>query len=315
MNNVRRRRRRRRRLNPEFVKAWTILLTLIAVIVIGLIFIFRSRTSASADEGIPSIPEDPSAGQTVIASLDYRYDEDVAELTTEAPEPEIVRIDPQRVLDSVELTVPRGQLYNKSWLAEYKQQVETAVCAYEIAQEPMPDRLYNMSAAYSTMYYLCYVATTDVNTESVLTMLAKTSTNEIGVLDDSHAFTTANAERAAVIWCVLNRVNYDYPNLFSKRSGHDFAQVITKICKAQYQFAYRYDSTPYEGHEQIAFDVVCRWVLEGYGLLEDVGRTLPANYRWFHAAGDGWHNRFRTTYDGGSNCEYWYWTLPDPYLP
>lgn len=49
MNNVRRRRKRRRRLNPEFIKAWSILLTLVALIVMGFFFIFRSRTSASAE--------------------------------------------------------------------------------------------------------------------------------------------------------------------------------------------------------------------------------------------------------------------------
>lgn len=231
------------------------------------------------------------------------------------PVQESVRIDPEAVLNNVVLTVPQGQLYNATWLDHFKQQVSTAASAYEMTGTPMPDKLKRMGEAYADMYYLCYVATSDEPSESILKMLAKTTTREIGVLDDSHAFTTANAERAAVIWCVLNRVDVDYPNLFTNLYSVDSATAITQIVKAPYQFAYTYYQDPYSGHEAIAFDVICRWVLEHYGLLEDVGRTLPANYRWFHAAGDGWHNRFRTTYDGGSNCEYWYWTLPDPYLP
>lgn len=309
MNNVRRRRRRKRRLNPEFIRAWLVLLTLIACIGIGLYFILHNRTSASAEYAEPT-PSD-SASQVFVASLDYTKDGE--EEATRGTEPEIVRIDCQAVLDSVDLTVPRGKLYNRDWIMQFKAQVDNVIFAYEVMQEHLPERIHRMQQAYAAMYYLCFVATSDVTSEKIPLMMAKTTTAEIGALDNIHAYSTARAEQAAVDWCILNRVSYDYPRLFTNGTPAEMAEAIWRTTKSPNQFAYSLTREAFDGHEALAEDVIIRWILEGYGLLEDVGRTLPANYRFFHALGDGWHNRFRTHWDGGSNCEYWYWTLPDPY--
>lgn len=302
MNNVRRRRRRRRRLNPKFIRAWLILLALIACIGGGLYALTHTRTSESVEEAEPA-NTDPPAEQEFVASPDYRADEE-AESTV---------IDCQAMLDNMDLKVPRGTLYNRDWIMHFKERVENVVFAYEVMQEPLPPRVRKMQDALVAMHYLCFVATSNDSNEKIPLMMAKTTTAEIGVLDDTHAFSTARAEQAAVNWCVLNRVSYDYPRLFSNGTPAEIAEAIWRTTKSPNQFAYSYDTATYDGHEALAEDVIIRWVLEGYGLLEDVGRTLPANYRFFYAAGDGWHNRFRTTFDEGSNCEYWYWALPDPY--
>lgn len=300
MNNVRRRRRRRRRLNPRFIRAWLVLLTLIACIGGGLYALTHTRTSESV-EGAEPANTDPPAEQEFVASPDYRADE------------EAESIDCQAKLDNMDLTVPRGTLYNRDWIMHFKERVENVIFAYEVMQKPLPLKVRKMQDASVAMYHLCFVATSNDSNERIPLMMAKTTTAEIGALDDTHAFSTARAEQAAVNWCVLNRVSYDYPRLFSYGTPAEMAEAIWRTTKSPNQFAYSYDTATYDGHESLAEDVIIRWVLEGYGLLEDVGRTLPANYRFFYAAGDGWHNRFRTTFDEGSNCEYWYWALPDPY--
>lgn len=311
MNNVRRRRRKRRRLNPEFIRAWLVLLTLIACISGGLYALTHTRTSASAEWAEPA-NTNPPAEQEFVASLDYKADEEAESTVTES-EPEILWIDCQAMLDNMDLTVSRGTLYNRDWVMHFKERVENVIFAYEVMQEPLPPKVRKMQDAFAAMYHLCFVATSNDSNEKIPLMMAKTTTAEIGALDDMHAFSTARAEQAAVNWCVLNRVSHDYPRLFSNGTPAEMAEAIWRTTKSPNQFAYSYYTATYDGHEALAEDVIIRWVLEGYGLLEDVGRTLPANYRFFHAAGDGWHNRFRTTFDGGSNCEYWYWALPDPY--
>lgn len=311
MNNVRRRRRRRRRLNPEFIRAWLVLLTLIACIGGGLYALTHTRTSASAEWAEPT-NTNPPAEQEFVASLDYRADEE-AQFTMAESEPEVLWIDCQAMLDNMDLTVPRGTLYNRDWVMHFRERVENVIFAYDVMQEQLPPKVRKMQEAFAVMYHLCFVATSNDSNEKIPLMMAKTTTVEIGALDDTHAFSTARAEQAAVDWCILNRVSYDYPRLFTNGTPAEFAQAIWETTKSPNQFAYSYNTAAFDGHEALAEDVIIRWVLEGYGLLEDVGRTLPVNYRFFHAAGDGWHNRFRTTFDGGSNCEYWYWALPDPY--
>lgn len=310
MNNVRRGRKRKRRLNPEFIRAWLILLTLIAGISGGLYVLTHTRTSASAEWAEPA-NTNSSAEHELVASLDYRADEEAT--LVEDTEPEILWIDCQAILDNVDLTIPQGKLYNRDWIMQFRTRIDNIMFAYDVMQKHLPERVHRMQQAYAAMYHLCFVATSDESNEKIPLMMAKTTTAEIGDLDDTHAFSTARAEQAAVDWCVLNRVSYDYPRLFTNGTPAEMAEAIWRTTKSPNQFAYSYYTSVYDGHEALAEDVIIRWVLEGYGLLEDVGRTLPVNYRFFHAAGDGWHNRFRTTFDGGSNCEYWYWALPDPY--
>lgn len=106
----------------------------------------------------------------------------------------------------------------------------------------------------------------------------------------------SDAEKAAVIWCVINRVNAGYG---------DFQSVIT----APYQFTgYRRSNPVTDELYSLSLDVLQRWEMEKRG-FEDVGRTLPENYLFFN--GSGGRNWFRPTYRGGP---YWDWSLPDPYV-
>lgn len=102
-------------------------------------------------------------------------------------------------------------------------------------------------------------------------------------------------EKAAVIWCVLNRVD-------------EGRGTISEVVTAPSQFAYSRRLPVKDDLRELARDVLIRWLLEKRG-VDDVGRVLPAEYTYF--AGRGGHNWFRIKYKG--NGEYWDWTLPDPY--
>lgn len=104
-------------------------------------------------------------------------------------------------------------------------------------------------------------------------------------------------EKAAVVWCILNRVD----------AG--FASTIKGVVTAPYQFTgYRSSNPVTEEFYDLALDVLVRWYSEKAGMT-DVGRVLPANYLYF--AGSGGHNYFRTSYRGGTR---WNWSLPSPYV-
>lgn len=102
-------------------------------------------------------------------------------------------------------------------------------------------------------------------------------------------------EQAAVMWCVLNRV--DDPRF--PDSIHD---VILQVN----QFYYISGAPVTEELLSLALDVLARWRMED--LLVDSGRVLPEGYCWFR--GDGQHNYFRDAYIGGNT---WDWSLPSPY--
>lgn len=103
------------------------------------------------------------------------------------------------------------------------------------------------------------------------------------------------AERAAVAWCILNRMDA-------------LGQTVEQVVTAPYQFhGYRdWGECPQE-HIDLAADVLARWTKEKEGVTE-VGRVLPAEYLFF--IGDGEHNHFTTDYRG---TDYWDWSLTDPY--
>lgn len=105
----------------------------------------------------------------------------------------------------------------------------------------------------------------------------------------------SEAERAAVAWCILNRVDA-------------WAQSIEQVVTQPYQFqGYRaWGECPQE-HIDLATDVLTRWAAEKQGKV-DVGRVLPAEYLYF--MGDGKHNHFTTDYKG---TDFWDWSLTDPY--
>lgn len=104
-------------------------------------------------------------------------------------------------------------------------------------------------------------------------------------------------EQAAVIWCILNRV--DDPT---------FPDTIPKVCV--YNQFNGYDPTNPVDPElyDLTLDVYTRWQREKNG-DPNPGRTLPPEYLFFH--GDGKHNYFRADYE--NTGVYWDWSLPDPY--
>lgn len=107
----------------------------------------------------------------------------------------------------------------------------------------------------------------------------------------------STAQQAAVVWCVLNRVD-----------AGGYGETIAEVVSAPYQFAYD-PASPVTGEFLIlAEDVLLRWGAEKAG-EEDVGRTLPADYLFFE--GDGVENHFRKEYE--KTGETWDWSLPDPY--
>lgn len=105
----------------------------------------------------------------------------------------------------------------------------------------------------------------------------------------------SKAERAAVAWCILNRVD---------ERGQTVEQVVT----APHQFyGYRtWGECPQE-HLDLAADVLTRWNAEKNGAA-DVGRTLPAGYLYF--LGDGERNHFTQEW---RSRDYWDWSLSNPY--
>lgn len=105
----------------------------------------------------------------------------------------------------------------------------------------------------------------------------------------------STAERAAVAWCILNRVDA-------------WSQTVEQVVTDPYQFqGYRdWGECPQE-HIDLAADVLARWAKEKEGATE-VGRVLPADYLFF--IGDGAHNHFTADYRG---TDYWDWSLTDPY--
>ena len=106
---------------------------------------------------------------------------------------------------------------------------------------------------------------------------------------------SGDCDRAAVIWCILNRVDAGYG---------DFEEVAT----APNQFAYYSNTRIVKEFYELAEDVLDRWSQEKAG-IKDVGRVLPQDYLWFR--GNGKVNIFRNKYKG--DYEIWDWSLPDPY--
>lgn len=106
----------------------------------------------------------------------------------------------------------------------------------------------------------------------------------------------STVEQAAVVWCILNRVDAGYG---------DIKHVITK----PYQFTGYKESNPIKGEfVELATDVLIRWHAEKH-CIGDVGRVLPGDYLWFH--GDGTYNYFRNKFSGDYNI--WDWNCLNPY--
>lgn len=104
-------------------------------------------------------------------------------------------------------------------------------------------------------------------------------------------------EQAAVVWCVLNRV--DSP---------DFPDDLLEVVQQPNQFSgYDPENPVWPEHLALVEDVLDRWELEKTA-VGDVGRVLPKEYIFFE--GDGKENHFRMSYKGGDT---WDWSLDSPY--
>lgn len=127
-------------------------------------------------------------------------------------------------------------------------------------------------------------------TKEELSVLARIVYQEArGIPQKSH--------QAAVIWCILNRVDSGY-------WGDDIISVATY----PHAFAWVPNTLIYDEFLDLAEDVVTRWNWEKQG-LKDVGRVLPSTYLYF--TGDGKLNYFTEEWRG---TEYWDWSLPNPYI-
>lgn len=108
----------------------------------------------------------------------------------------------------------------------------------------------------------------------------------------------SKAEQAAVIWCILNRVD-----------DGQWGDTIKEVATYPGQFAWIPDTTVDQELLMLVADVCERWNLEKAGAI-DVGRTLPSDYLFFHSNGDHMENLFTQVYKG---TDYWDWGLPSPY--
>ncbi len=104
-------------------------------------------------------------------------------------------------------------------------------------------------------------------------------------------------QKAAVVWCVLNRVDSPlYPD------------SIEAVVTQKYQFSGYKESYPLTDEcMEIAEDVLVRWYQEKAGAIE-VGRVLPKEYLYF--VGDGVLNYFSKEW---KSQDYYDWSLPSPY--
>lgn len=134
--------------------------------------------------------------------------------------------------------------------------------------------------------------------ESEVELLANVLFGEArGIKDKSH--------QAAVLWCVLNRVDSD-----------KFPNSIYDVLSAPKQFGGFNLSRKYSERElpilekckELARDVLYRYHCEKLG-LENIGRTLPNDYFFFY--GKNGENHF--TKEWRKYDTLWNWTLTSPY--
>lgn len=107
----------------------------------------------------------------------------------------------------------------------------------------------------------------------------------------------STTERAASMWCVLNRV--DNPR---------FPDTVLGVVSQQGQFAgYSKNNPVTDELRDLAVDVLIRYHNEQEG-EEDSGRVLPSEYLYF--SGDGKRNFFRIHFKDKSTYTWW---LASPY--
>ena len=104
-------------------------------------------------------------------------------------------------------------------------------------------------------------------------------------------------QQAAVIWCILNRVDSD-----------QFPNSIRGVITQKRQFAGYQPGNPVQPEIlSLVYDVLSRWTIE-QNCVAGVGRVLPESYLFFQ--GNGTENKFREHY---SSTQIWDWSLSSPY--
>lgn len=109
----------------------------------------------------------------------------------------------------------------------------------------------------------------------------------------------SDTEKAAVIWCVLNRVDSEDPY---------YPDTILGVVKQPGQFAGYNPKHPVDEHLLwLVDDVLYRWATDGEG------RVLPKEYLFFasKASENYAHNYFRKLFKDPD--PRWDWSLPSPY--
>ena len=101
--------------------------------------------------------------------------------------------------------------------------------------------------------------------------------------------------RAAVAWCVLNRVDDGY-----------WGDNIYSVISWPHQFWVAWNVEVPQHHLDLAEDVLQRWCEEKAG-IENVGRVLPKEYLYFHG---NLEHGFRLK---NESKETWDWSLSNPY--
>ena len=106
------------------------------------------------------------------------------------------------------------------------------------------------------------------------------------------------SHKAAVVWCILNRVD---------EGGYFGSSIIEVVSKPNHFAGFDPDYPVDPELEEIARDVLKRWHAEKEGET-NVGRVLPSGYCYF--IGDGELNYFTNEW---RSKNYWNWSLPNPY--
>lgn len=136
----------------------------------------------------------------------------------------------------------------------------------------------------------------EVSTEPIVEQVATDAAVYIAKTVYGEARGLGQTDQAAVVWCILNRVD---------AYGSDIVSVVT----APNQFhGYSAGNPVTDDIYWLVNDVLQRWQNEKAG-ASDVGRVLPKEYLYFY--GDGVRNHYRTAYRGGTT---WNWGLASPYV-
>jgi len=117
----------------------------------------------------------------------------------------------------------------------------------------------------------------------------------------------SDTEKSGVAWCILNRVD-----------NGKYGKTIYDVTTAKNQFTGYNAKRTYKSEqakallnhcEELARDILVRYYMEQRG-YDNVGRTLPNDYLYFHANKEGTHNMYSKEW---KSTNYWDWSMESPY--